>query len=262
MVEQWDRTRAPGAAKVCGEILVTSQVIGYRRIHWYTQEQLGVETLEMPPTELLTTGYWLVLHESTLAALRQQGLWRNDPNQYGPDWATQRDRARARDGYRCQACGTPEHNRAHHVHHKVPFRTFSSHREANQLSNLATLCARCHLRVEQAVRMRSGLAGLAYVLGHLAPLYLMCDRGDIGVQSDPRSPLADDQPAIVLYDQVPGGIGFSERLFDLHDELMAHADIWVSDCKCPDGCPSCVGPAGEDGAGGKQATLALLRLLS
>ncbi len=110
--------------------------------------------------------------------------------------------------------------------------------------------------------MRSGLSGLAYVLAHLAPLYLMCDRGDIGVQSDPRSPLAEDQPAIVLYDQVPGGIGFSERLYELHDELMARAYEWVAACECADGCPSCVGPAGEDGAGGKQETQALLKLLS
>ena len=112
------------------------------------------------------------------------------------------------------------------------------------------------------MRIRSGLSGLAHVLGHLAPLHLMCDRGDIGVQSDPRSPLADGRPAVVLYDQVPGGIGFSERLYALHDELLARAHEWVSGCACTGGCPSCVGPGGEEGAGGKQETLALLRLLT
>jgi DEAD/DEAH box helicase domain-containing protein len=268
LVEQLDQAPVRGASKTCGEILVTSQVMGYRKVRWYTQELLGLEPLELPPTELLTTGYWLAPHESTIAALRQRGLWRNDPNQYGPNWAAQRDRARARDGYRCQACGLKEQDagasarRAHHVHHKTPFRTFPSFREANHLENLVTLCARCHLRVEQAVRVRSGLSGLAYVLGHLAPLYLMCDRGDIGVGSDPRSPLAKDRPAVVLYEQVPGGIGFSERLFALHDELMARAYQWVRDCPCSDGCPSCVGPGGEEGAGGKQQTLALLSQLT
>ena len=267
IVEQWQQAQARGATKTCGEILVTSQVTGYRKIDWYTQEQLGIESLDLPPTELLTTGYWLAPSESTIAALRRQGLWRSDPNQYGPNWDAQRDRARARDGYRCQACGTPERVRAserggsHHVHHKTPFRAFASYREANRLDNLTTLCPRCHLRVEQAVRIRSGLSGLAHVLGHLAPLHLMCDRGDIGVQSDPRSPLAEGQPAVVLYDQVPGGIGFSERLYDLHDELIARANEWVAGCACTDGCPSCVGPGGEEGAGGKPETLALLRLL-
>ena len=151
--------------------------------------------------------------------------------------------------------------RAHHVHHKIPFRAFASYRQANQLSNLMTLCPRCHRRAELAVRMRSGLAGLAFALGHLAPLFLMCDAHDVGVHSDPQSPLADGRPAVVIYDQVPAGIGFSERLFELHDELMARAYELVTACECADGCPSCVGPAGEDGLGGKEETLALLEAL-
>jgi DEAD/DEAH box helicase domain-containing protein len=48
----------------------------------------------------------------------------------------------------------------------------------------------------------------------------------------------------------------------LHDELMDRAYRWVLDCPCADGCPSCVGPGGEEGAGGKQETLELLKLLS
>jgi DEAD/DEAH box helicase domain-containing protein len=109
--------------------------------------------------------------------------------------------------------------------------------------------------------MRSGLAGLSFALGHLAPLFLMCDARDVGVHSDPKSPLAEGQPAVVIYDQVPAGIGFSERLFELHDELMARAYELVAACECADGCPSCVGPAGEGGIGGKRETLALLESL-
>jgi DEAD/DEAH box helicase domain-containing protein len=148
------------------------------------------------------------------------------------------------------------------VHHKIPFRTFASYQQANQLSNLVTLCPSCHRRAELVVRMRSGLAGLAFVLGHLAPLFLMCDARDVGVHSDPQSPLADGQPVVVLYDQVPAGAGFSERLFELHEELMANARDLVSTCECADGCPSCVGPAGEDGQGGKRQTLAILEALA
>jgi DEAD/DEAH box helicase domain-containing protein len=90
----------------------------------------------------------------------------------------------------------------------------------------------------------------------------MCDARDIGVHSDPQSPLADGWPAVVVYDQVPAGIGFSERLFELHDELIARAYELVAACECADGCPSCVGPAGEGGLGGKRETLALLEALS
>jgi DEAD/DEAH box helicase domain-containing protein len=221
-----------------------------------------VGEVSLPPTELQTTGYWLALTEETVARLRDQGLWTNDPNEYGPNWLAQRDRARERDSYRCQNCGAPEQGSTHHVHHKIPFRAFASYWQANQLPNLVTLCPRCHRRAELAVRVRSGLAGLAFALGHLAPLFLMCDARDVGVHSDPQSPLADGQPAVVIYDQVPAGIGFSERLFELHDELMARAYELVVACECADGCPSCVGPAGEDRLGGKRETLALLEALS
>jgi DEAD/DEAH box helicase domain-containing protein len=89
----------------------------------------------------------------------------------------------------------------------------------------------------------------------------MCDARDIGVHSDLQSPLSDGQPTVVIYDQVPAGVGFSQRLFEMHDELMAHARNLVGACGCIDGCPSCVGPAGESVHGGKQEALALLEAL-
>ena len=70
--------------------------------------------------------------------------------------------------------------RQHDVHHKIPFRSFTSIEEANRLENLTTLCRTCHQKVEQNVRIRSGLAGLGFVLGNLAPLFLMCDPRDLG----------------------------------------------------------------------------------
>ena len=90
----------------------------------------------------------------------------------------------------------------------------------------------------------------------------MCDARDIGVHADPRSPLAEGQPTVVLYDGIPAGIGFSERLYALHDDLLAQACDLVAQCPCTDGCPSCVGPAGEMGWGGKAETLALLQALT
>jgi DEAD/DEAH box helicase domain-containing protein len=261
LLAKLDEAGARGATKAHGEIAVTTQVVGYRKIKWFTHEHLGGGDLSMPPTELVTTGYWLGIAEETVAGLSAEGVWTNAPIDYGPNWPEQRDRARARDGYRCQNCGLPEGTNSHHVHHKTPFRTFASYQKANQISNLVTLCPRCHRRAETAVRIRSGLAGLAFALGHLAPLFLMCDARDIGLHSDPTSPLADGQPAVVIYDQVPAGVGFSQRLFELHDELMTHAHELVTTCECSDGCPSCVGPPGEEGYGGKREALALLECL-
>ena len=67
---------------------------------------------------------------------------------------------------------------------------------------------------------------------------------------------------IVIYDHVPAGIGFSQKLFEIHDELIGRALELVSECPCEDGCPSCVGPGGENAVGGKQETLAILKELT
>jgi DEAD/DEAH box helicase domain-containing protein len=257
----------PGGDKAWGELQVTTQVTGFRKRRWYTHENLGEEPLDLPPTDLQTTGYWVSLSEETVSHLREAGAWTNDPNAYGADWPKIRDRVRARDKYACQVCGALETTRQHDVHHKTPFRAFRASdgspdpSQANRLENLTTLCPSCHRKSEQNVRMRSGLAGLAYVLGNLAPLFLMCDTGDLGTHVEPIENQTFGQPTVVLYDLVPAGIGFSQKLFEMHNELIARALELVRECACADGCPSCVGPGGENGAGGKQEALEILKQL-
>jgi len=260
-----------------GELQVTLHVAGFKKLRWLTRENLGLEPLDLPPSDFQTTGYWLTLAEQTIENLRLAGAWTSDPNNYGPGWNRLREAVRRRDGYRCQVCGTPESGgRQHDVHHKIPFRAFAaaagkvpgsyggevpgSYAEANRMENLITLCPACHRKAEQNVRMRSGLAGLGNVLGQLAPLFLMCDPGDLGIHTDP-SPATLGQSGIVIYDDVPAGIGFSQKLFELHDELMQRALELVQECDCQDGCPSCVGPGGENGVGGKAETLEILKQL-
>jgi DEAD/DEAH box helicase domain-containing protein len=262
LVAPADTADVPGGTKGHGDLTVTRQVVGFSRIQWFTHQRLDEGEVSLPPDQLATTGYWLALDEATVAALRDAGVWTNDPNAYGPNWEQQRRRARERDRFRCQVCGAPEQGRAHDVHHKTPFRTLAGYLQANQLSNLITLCPACHQRAELAVRTRSGLAGLAFALGHLAPLSLMCDARDLGTHCDLRLSFAGDRPGVVIYDQVPAGIGFSQRLFELHTELMQRARELVTECPCGDGCPSCVGPAGEQSSGGKRETLAILEHLA
>ena len=268
LLELLARQPTKGCTISYGEIRVTSQVIGFRRIKWYTHEELGAEQLNLPPTNLETTGYWLTLEPAAIESLRQEGLWRNDPNNYGAGWARLRAIVRQRDGFRCQVCGAPETEREHDVHHKTPLRAFQdihgkvNLEQANRLENLTTLCPACHRRAEAAVRVRSGLAGLAFVMGHLAPLFLMCDGRDLGIHADPQSPLGEGMPTVAIYDQVPAGIGLSQHLFEVHGELVRRAYELVCDCPCQDGCPSCVGPGGETGLGGKDETRAILELLT
>ena len=249
-----------GGQKGWGEIQVTTQVVGFKKLRWFTQENLGEEPLDLPPTDLQTTGYWLSLSEATIETLRESGAWMNDPNDYGPDWPRIRLAVRTRDGFRCQVCGALETNREHDVHHKTPFKAFASIAEANRFDNLTTLCPSCHHKAEQNVRIRSGLAGLSYVLSQLAPLFLMCDPNDLGMHTDSTGTIRG-LPSVVIYDQIPAGIGFSQKLFEIHDELIARALELVNECECKDGCPSCVGPGGENGYGGKPETLSILKEL-
>ncbi len=254
-----------GTGEACtksyGDLKVITKVTGFRKRAWLGGENLGEEPLDLPPSEFQTTGYWLTLSDLTIATLRESGNWTNDPNDYGHGWSRLRDAVRLRDDYRCQVCGAVESgNRQHDVHHKEPFRQFRSLVEANRMDNLVTLCPTCHHKAEANLRMKSGLAGLAAVLGQLAPLFLMCDIGDLGVYADAASTVFGN-PSVVIYDEVPAGIGFSQKLFEIHSELIKRALELVEECECEDGCPSCVGPAGENGVGGKQEVLAILKRL-
>jgi DEAD/DEAH box helicase domain-containing protein len=259
-----EKTSAPvfAGTKHYGELNITQEIYGYLKLQWSGAELPRSGKLDLPPMELNTFGYWIALDEATVERLRERGLWGNDPNDYGPNWQVQRQAARQRDNFTCQVCGIREGDRMLEVHHKNPFRTFASYKEANKVDNLITLCPNCHRRAETIVRIRSGLAGLSFVLQNLAPLYLMCDPRDLGVHSDPKADFADGRPAVVMYDQLGNALGFSQKLFELHGELMLAAHQLVGECPCADGCPSCVGPGGELGRGAKRETKALLEELT
>jgi DEAD/DEAH box helicase domain-containing protein len=94
----------------------------------------------------------------------------------------------------------------------------------------------------------------------------MCDRHDVGISID--SDDASENPApsvttarIFVYDNYPGGIGFSAPLFRMHHELLEATRKLISDCACESGCPGCVGPVGNTGPLAKTAALRILDLL-
>ena len=245
-----------------GDIHMTSQVTGFRRLLWGSRQVLDESPLELPPSDLRTTACWWVILPEAIRKLEEANLWRNSSNNYGPGWDRIRRLVRQRDNFSCKSCGAPETNGVtHHVHHIRPFRFFTDPMEANRLENLVTLCPSCHQRAETDVMIRSGMAGLTYVLQQISPLFVMCDPLDLGASSDAQSPLADKQPAIVIYDQVPAGVGLSWKIYDLAPEILSHAEELISTCPCLDGCPSCVGPGGENGLGAKNETLALIDCL-
>lgn len=253
---------AKGCQKYFGELLVTSQLTGFKKIRYYSHEILGAEPLAMPPTYLNTMGYWFSISEIVVNKLREQMLWNADANDYGANWHTLRQKIINRDGQRCRMCGASQSVNVLHVHHIKPFRSFSAIEQANEPANLVTLCASCHHKAEQHVKIRSGLSGVAYLVRNIAPLLVMCDWEDLGIHCDPQSQLGDGQPTIAIYDEVAGGIGLSDRLFQEHDHLLKDCLETVTSCRCDIGCPACVGPVGEDGYGGKKEAIAILEALT
>jgi DEAD/DEAH box helicase domain-containing protein len=94
------------------------------------------------------------------------------------------------------------------------------------------------------------LIGLARLARTTAALLLMSDPRDLGVLAQVQAPFTG-RPTLYLYDAVPGGVGLTERLFGLVDELLRACRQAVETCPCTDGCPACVGPAIEVGVRGK-----------
>ena len=104
-----------------------------------------------------------------------------------------------------------------------------------------------------------GLKALANALATVAAVYLMCDPKDIRAMPMVRAPLTQN-PTVFIYDNHPGGVGFSPKIFRLHDELKQAALELIQSCECEAGCPSCVGPVLEVGEKGKESAALLLKL--
>jgi DEAD/DEAH box helicase domain-containing protein len=197
-----DSTGALGLASGAshGEVHVVSRVVGFKKIKFYTNENVGSGELELPEQEMHTTSYWLTIPRDVLAAL--------------PDGLADK---------------------------------------------------------------RDGVVGLAYAMHNIAPMLLMCDRHDLGLSVDGvnleggtrlggqkrggKPEALAVEPIIFLFDNYPGGIGLSEPLFALHEDLVARTRELIDTCPCVSGCPSCVGPEGATGPLAKSVASRLLKAL-
>jgi DEAD/DEAH box helicase domain-containing protein len=130
-----------------------------------------------------------------------------------------------------------------------------------------------------------GILGMAYALHYIASLHLMCDISDIqrsvgdrgarwfarlsresrgiyksatGMEEVSIDVIDPFEPTLFIYDNYPGGIGFSPQLFDGHREILANTLSLISRCGCRSGCPSCVGPTGQLATRSKEIALSLL----
>ncbi|MGD7045397.1 DEAD/DEAH box helicase [Jeotgalibacillus proteolyticus] len=128
--------------------------------------------------------------------------------------------------------------------------------ELHTSSTWFTLKAELHELTED--RIEQGLIGAAHAMQAIIPLHVMCDPQDI--QIVPQVKATHNQlPTLFVYDRYPGGIGLSEKVFDIGSSILKEASQMIQHCHCPAGCPSCIG-TDPQGIAAKEDTIKLINL--
>ena len=210
-----DEKRESGVVTVFkGEVQVVTRIVGFKKIKFYTMENVGYGKINLPDLEMATTAYWFTIPEYALKQLPYS-------------------RAEIIDGI----LGISQ-----------------------ALHSVATLKIMSEAHdIHRAVGDKSS---------EWFAMNTITERG-IYTPATPESPshklnpdeLTKFQPTIFIYDNYPGGIGFTPLLYDSHEELLKNTLQLISTCTCPDGCPSCVGPANEVGRKSKQIAIEILALV-
>lgn len=107
------------------------------------------------------------------------------------------------------------------------------------------------------------LHGVEHALIALWPFSVMCDSWDIGGLSVPHDPRTN-QATIFIYEAFEGGIGLSEKAYELFGDIARMTLQMVHDCRCEIGCPACIySPrcGNENRPLDKQGTIILLQEL-
>jgi len=107
-------------------------------------------------------------------------------------------------------------------------------------------------------QMKTAMVALAYLIRHIAPMHLMCAATDISVVYHVRDPFSEE-PTVYLYDHIPGGVGLSDRVYEMDMQIFKEALSMLEACPCMNGCPSCVGANAQ---GGKNTLISILRELT
>ncbi len=108
--------------------------------------------------------------------------------------------------------------------------------------------------------IQSGLLGLAHLIPEVASLFLMSDPRDLRAVSQVKAPFTE-LPTIYIYDNFPGGVGYSKKIFEEYREVFKAARSVINSCQCIDGCPSCIGPSYQAGEPVKQPALKLIEVI-
>jgi len=108
--------------------------------------------------------------------------------------------------------------------------------------------------------IQAGLISLANLVPQVASLQLMCDPRDLRAVSQVKAPFTE-LPTLYLYDNFPGGVGYSQEIYRIYRDIMQAVRKVITDCHCVEGCPSCIGPVIQEGETGKMPALQLLEVI-
>lgn len=108
--------------------------------------------------------------------------------------------------------------------------------------------------------VEKGLIGLANLTPQVASFFVMGDPRDLRAVCQVRAPFTK-LPTLFLYDNFPGGVGYSQVLYRIYREIFQAAFDVIARCGCSGGCPSCVGPAHQFSESGKVHALQLLEVI-
>ena len=107
--------------------------------------------------------------------------------------------------------------------------------------------------------LTDAMTGAAYAMNAFIPLFIQCDSSDVAVVPQVKA-THNELPTFFVYDKYPGGIGLSEKVYDLWEELLIKTRQHVASCACLEGCPSCIG-AQDSLQQAKGKVLQVLRIL-
>jgi len=108
--------------------------------------------------------------------------------------------------------------------------------------------------------IQAGLISLANLVPQVASLQMMCDPRDLRAVSQVKAPFTE-LPTLYLYDNFPGGVGYSQEMYRIYRDIMQAVRKVITDCHCVEGCPSCIGPVLQEGETGKKPALQLLEVI-
>jgi len=108
--------------------------------------------------------------------------------------------------------------------------------------------------------VQAGLLGLSHLLPQVASIYLMSDPRDLRAVSQVKAPFTE-LPTLYIYDNFPGGIGYSAEIYERYNDIFTAARKTITDCRCSEGCPSCIGPTYQGGEAVKLPALQLLGVI-